>query len=198
MNNIALRTVRGTSARTSAGLLAAAALLMVAAPAANAEPSVRPSASTGLAAGESITVELDGLPPNLANVAVGQCKPTIVAPTDCNLAGSLLGTVDDKGVWQPNGGKRTLVLVAALGATDCTTAAGACTISVTSLMNPSQILASAPLRFGAEPTPAPTTVAAPADGDDSNTALIAGAIITVVIVAGLVIVALLRRRGRPD
>ncbi|TCJ97117.1 neocarzinostatin apoprotein domain-containing protein [Nocardia alba] len=167
-------------------------------PHAAADVTVAPSANTGLSVGQSITVEVGGLPANLASVAVGQCKPAIVAPTDCNLTGSLLGTADDKGVWQPTGGKRTVTLIAAVGGTDCTTAAGACTLAVTSLTDPSKILASTPLAFGAPTTtPPPTTSVAAqpdSDDDDTNVALIVGVGFVVGAAVAVVATAVLRRR----
>ncbi|WP_194818179.1 neocarzinostatin apoprotein domain-containing protein [Nocardia sp. XZ_19_385] len=182
-------------------VLAAAACggLLAAAPAALAAPTLQLDASTGVAAGQTITVNLEGLDANLAGVAVGQCKPQVVAPTDCNLSGSLMGAADAQGVWQPRAGGRTLTLVGAVGGTDCTTAPGACAISVTSLTNPSQILASVPLTFGAktaaQPTPAAAAPAAESDNDDSNTGMIVGITGAVVVIVAIAALVLMRRRA---
>ncbi|WP_067720881.1 neocarzinostatin apoprotein domain-containing protein [Nocardia yamanashiensis] len=178
-------------------LTAAASGLLLSAPAAQADATLRVSETSGLAAGHTVTVNLDGLPANLATVAVGQCKPQIVQPTDCNLTGSLMGRADEQGVWQPNGGNRTLTLVAAINGTDCATSAGACTVSVTSLTDPSHILASVPLTFGAKQTPPTSSPAAAAssDSDDDNTGVAVGVGAAVVAVAAAVGVVLFRRRG---
>ncbi|MGW4247758.1 neocarzinostatin apoprotein domain-containing protein [Nocardia sp. NPDC004722] len=106
--------------------------------------SVDVSQSWGVSAGQTVSVSVSGLTPNLASVAVGQCKAQISGPSDCNLGGSLLGTADAQGNWSGGG----ITLVSSVGGVDCTAAAGACTISVTSLTDPNNILASVPLSFG--------------------------------------------------
>ncbi|WP_067701437.1 neocarzinostatin apoprotein domain-containing protein [Nocardia jejuensis] len=167
-------------------------------PVASAAPALVLSPSSGLTAGQTVTVTLDGLTANMPTVAVGQCKPQIVQPTDCNLTGSLMGQADAQGVWQPAGGNHTLALVSSIGGTDCTSAPGACTISVTSLTDPSNILTSVPLTFGAAKTPETTVVAgdsATSDSDDSNTGLIVGIAVAVVVVVLAVTVVAVRRRG---
>ncbi|MGV9408906.1 neocarzinostatin apoprotein domain-containing protein [Nocardia sp. NPDC003693] len=159
--------MRRLDARVALLAAATAAALTCGAPTATADPVLQADQSTGVAAGQSITVTLAGLPANLPSVAVGQCKPQIVSPADCNLSGALLGAADATGAWQPNGGKRTLVLAASVGATNCESAPGACTLSVTSLTNPTQILTSIPLTFGGAPAPT-TALAAPAATEDSD------------------------------
>ncbi|MGW0247412.1 neocarzinostatin apoprotein domain-containing protein [Nocardia goodfellowii] len=180
-------------------LTAAATGLLAAAPTASAAPTLQLDTSTGVAAGQTITVELSGLDANLAGVAVGQCKPQVVAPTDCHLTGSLMGSADAQGVWQPRNGARSLTLVAAVGGTDCTAAPGACAISVTSLTNPSQILASVPLTFAAktaaQPTPAPVASPAAESDSDDNTGMIVGIAVAVLVAAAIAAFFLLRRRG---
>ncbi|AYF77001.1 hypothetical protein D7D52_27935 [Nocardia yunnanensis] len=106
--------------------------------------SVSVSQSGAVAAGQSISVSVSGLAPDLASVAVGQCKAQISGPADCNLGGSLLGTADDQGNWYPG----SVTLVGSVGGVDCTAFAGACVIAVTSLTDPNNILASVPLSFG--------------------------------------------------
>src|SRR5262245_15110472 len=120
----------------------AAAAIFGAAPAQAAQ--VQLSAADGVAVGQSIDVSVSGLTPNLTSVAVGQCTANISGPSDCNLGGSLLGTADADGNWQAG----SIGLVATVGGVDCTAAPGACTIAVTSLTDPTNILAAVPLRFG--------------------------------------------------
>lgn len=127
-----------------AGAIAGA--LVAGAPAASAA-ALGLSQADGVTAGQTITFSLSGLPADLTAVAVGQCKARVSGPADCNLGGSLLGSSDGQGVWQPNGGA-SITLVASVGGVDCTAAAGACIIGVTSLSNPTQILAATPLSFG--------------------------------------------------
>ncbi|RDI60576.1 neocarzinostatin apoprotein domain-containing protein [Nocardia pseudobrasiliensis] len=183
---------------------AAAAILVVVAPNALAAPQLRPSQTDNVTVGQQITVALDGLPPNMPQVAVGQCKPQIVAPSDCNLTGSLLGNADARGAWQPMTAGATVTLVATVGGVDCTAAPGACALAVTSLMNPSQILASVPLTFG----PAATTAAKPigneahsaAESSKSDSGSNAWPIVVGVAIAALVVIVaigglILRRRG---
>jgi hypothetical protein len=181
------------------GLFAAtaAAGLILAAPVATAAPTLQLNESTGLSAGQSVTITLEGLPPNLTTVAVGQCKPQITVPADCNLTGSRMGKADENGKWQALDGNDTLTLVAAVGGVDCTTGPGACVVAVTSLTQPGNLLASTPLSFGPEETPKSTAAAAPveSDSEDSDTAMIAAIGIAIVVV--LVAAALfLRRRAR--
>ncbi|QLY28789.1 neocarzinostatin apoprotein domain-containing protein [Nocardia huaxiensis] len=185
-------------ARTSALVAVAGAAALAGSPAAMAEPTLTLSVSTGVTAGQTVTVQLEGLPPDLPTVAVGQCKPQITTPADCNLGGSLMGRSDAQGMWQPNGGSRTLTLVASIGGVDCAAAPGACTVAVTSLTNPSDILASVPLDFGAKQPAAPSTVAAESpdsDADDSNSGVLIGIAAAVVVLVAVVAVLFVRRRG---
>ena len=152
--------------------------------------------SKAVKAGDAVTVSLEGLPPNLPMVTIGQCKAQVVAPTDCSLPTALMGTADAAGVWQANEGKDAITLAAEIGGVDCTSAAGACTLAVTSLTNPANIITSLPLDFAVateEPVAAPE--AAAEEDDSSNTALIVGAAVVVVVVlaAGTAVVA--RRRS---
>ncbi|MBF6182419.1 hypothetical protein [Nocardia otitidiscaviarum] len=192
--------MKSTVLRTAVPAAAATLALLVGSPAASAAPTLEVSESSGVAPGQMITVKLAGLPPNLPTVAVGQCTPQITLPTDCQLSGSLMGRADEQGVWQPTGG-RELALVEAVGGTDCTAAPGACTVAVTSLTDPSKILASVPLTFGTpETTPPPAPMAdadtAEAVEEDSDTgmivAIVAGGVILAALAAGLLV---MRRRG---
>ncbi|WP_405495730.1 neocarzinostatin apoprotein domain-containing protein [Nocardia sp. NBC_00511] len=185
--------------RGIAGAAVTAAALLATAPSAAAEPALHPSPAGDVTVGQTITISLDGLPPNLPTVAVGQCKPAVVAPTDCNLSGSLLGTADAQGVWQPGQRGRTIVLTASVGSLDCTAAPGACTLAVTSLTDPSHILTSVPLVFGhpdaTKSTQAPAA-AAKSSSDNGTVYLIVGAVVVVVLVVAGVIVMSYRRRTR--
>lgn len=175
---------------------AAAAAVLMGNPVGYAAPTLGLSESSGLTAGQSVTITLDGLPPNLPMVAVGQCKPQITQPTDCNLSGSRMGKVDEQGVWQPVDGNKTVTLVASIGGVDCGTAPGACTVAVTSLTNPSNILASTPLTFGAKEAAKPTAVASDStDSDDSNTGMMIGIGAAAVVVLAVVGVLVWRRRS---
>lgn len=184
-----------------AAALGAAAVVTVLAgsPTATAEATLQVSESSGLSAGQTITVTLAGLPPNLPTVAVGQCKPQITLPTDCNLSGSRMGKSDAQGVWQPNNGDTTIVLVDSVGGTNCLSAPGACTVAVTSLTDASNILASVPLTFGPKETTKPPAgqndSQASDTSDDSNTAVVVGIVAAVVVIAIVAAVIVLRRRG---
>ncbi|MQY20897.1 neocarzinostatin apoprotein domain-containing protein [Nocardia macrotermitis] len=124
---------------TVAGLAVVA--LFGAAPAEAATLAV--SQSGGVAVGQSISVSVSGLAPNLSSVAIGQCKSRIAGPSDCNLQGSLLGKADAQGSWHAG----SITLVGAVGGVNCASQPGACTIAVTSLTDPHNILASVPLTF---------------------------------------------------
>lgn len=134
---------------TRLGILgaAAAATILGAAPA-TAAPAMQISQSSGVAAGQVISVSLDGLGADLGSVAVGQCKAQVAGPADCNLPGALLGKADAQGIWRSNGGSSAITLVGSIGGVDCTAASGACIIAVTSLTNPTNILLATPLAFG--------------------------------------------------
>lgn len=183
------------------GVLVALTLigLLGGAPAAQAAPALQLSNSTGLTVGQTITVTLDGLPANMAAVAVGQCKPQITGPGDCHLPGSVLGAADGQGHWQSNGGKQEITLVANVGGTDCAAAPGACTISVTSLTNATEILASVALTFGATvEQPTPTVTATNAADSDSNTGMVIGIVVGVLVIAAVAVTVVVRRRSRSN
>ncbi|WP_216908716.1 neocarzinostatin apoprotein domain-containing protein [Nocardia noduli] len=185
-----------TRLRAGAVVLLGAGLLATS-PVAAADPALQVESHTGVAVGQSVTVRLEGLPANLPMVAVGQCKPLVKGPTDCNLPTALMGSADAAGVWKSQGGSTSITLAADVGGVDCTSAAGACAIAVTSLTDPTAILAAVPLTFGS-PEPAPVTRAAPAAAEDDSdyTMVIVGAV-TVAVLAGLVLLAV-RRRARAE
>lgn len=191
-----INTLRGNSIRAVAIGAAATVAVLMGSPASHAAPTLTLSESSGVSAGQTVTITLTGLPPNLPTVAVGQCKPQITLPTDCNLSGSRMGKADEQGVWQPTDGNSALTLAASIGGVDCATTPGACTIAVTSLTNPSNVLASVPLTFGAKEAPKPTAVEANSteSDDGDNTAMMIG--IGAAAVLALAAVALLVWRGR--
>lgn len=114
---------------------------------ASASAALQLSQSSGVRVGQTISVSLAGLPPNLGEVAIGQCRPTVSTTSDCNLPGSLLGSANAQGTWQAGANGRSITLVHTIGGTDCTAAAGACVIGVTSLINPTNMITTAPLTF---------------------------------------------------
>ncbi|WP_280504787.1 hypothetical protein [Nocardia farcinica] len=187
-----------TATISRVGAVAAMAVGALAlAPAAHAEPTLQLDSST-VTAGEAVQVTLEGLPPNLPMVTIGQCKAQVVAPTDCSLQTALMGTADAAGVWQADEGKDAITLAPEIGGVVCTSAAGACTLAVTSLTNPANIITSVPLDFAAAeeqpPAPAPEA-AAESDEADSNAPLIIGAVVVVVVALAAVAAFLMRRRA---
>ena len=131
-----------TGIRTSALLAGVAAAALVGA--APAQAAWVDAQTGGVSVGQTVYVSVGGLAPGLSEVAVGQCAAVINGPGDCNLGGSLLGNADDQGNWQAGG----VTLVGSVGGVDCTAYAGACTLAVTSLTDPNNILTSVPLSFG--------------------------------------------------
>ncbi|MEU7143261.1 neocarzinostatin apoprotein domain-containing protein [Nocardia sp. NPDC046473] len=113
-----------------------------------AAPVLQISQTSGVAAGQTISVTVNGLAADLGSVAVGQCRAQVAGPADCNLPGTLLGKADEQGTWRPNGGSSAITLLGSVGGVDCTAAAGACIIAVTSLTDPGNILLATPLAFG--------------------------------------------------
>ncbi|WP_067568523.1 neocarzinostatin apoprotein domain-containing protein [Nocardia acidivorans] len=188
--------MRSNIFRGVAGAAALTAALLATSPSAAAAPALHPTPAGEVTVGQTVTVALDGLPANLPTVAIGQCKPTITTPADCNLSGSLLGTADAAGVWQPGDRGTVLTIVSKVGDVDCTAAPGACTLAVTSLTNPSAILAAIPLTFArpkATATVENTTAAS--DSDDSNTGTIVIISVVIVVLLGIGVAVLLRRRA---
>ncbi|WP_157514444.1 hypothetical protein [Nocardia concava] len=174
------------------GAAVTAAALLATAPSAGAAPALHPTPGGEVSVGEVITIALDGLPANLPNVAIGQCKPAIAAASDCQLDRSLLGNADAQGVWQPGQRGRTIVLTASVGGVDCTSAPGACTLAVTSLTNPTAILTSVPLTFGTAPTAKPA--AQQSDSRDSHVGEIIAGVVVVILLAAALTYLLLRQR----
>ncbi|MFI0349094.1 neocarzinostatin apoprotein domain-containing protein [Actinomadura sp. 9N407] len=119
-------------------------------PTALAAPSLKISKSTGLKAGDALTVEsFTGLKPDLQAIVIGQCKPRLAQGACVNDKALVGGKSDAEGKWTPGGGgPKSIVLVAEIGDVDCTAKAGACVIAATSLLDPTQVLAKVPLTFG--------------------------------------------------
>ncbi|MVU78115.1 hypothetical protein GPX89_12775 [Nocardia sp. ET3-3] len=182
--------------RGVAGAAVTAAALLATAPSATAAPALHPTPAGEVSVGEVITIALDGLPANLPSVAIGQCKPAVTSPSDCQLDRSLLGNADAQGVWQPGQRGRTIVLTASVGGIDCTSAPGACTLAVTSLTNPTAIITSVPLTFGGAPTTQPA--AQQSNSSDSHLAEIVTGVVVVVLLAAALAYLLLRVRSRRE
>ncbi|WP_106403584.1 neocarzinostatin apoprotein domain-containing protein [Actinocorallia populi] len=149
---------------TQAAALGAAAVLVCAPSAASASAAAAKlslSKTSGLAVGDTVNVtSLTGLKANLAQVYVAQCKKKVAGPTDCELSSALSGNADASGTWKSSKGT-AIKLVKTIGGVDCTSAAGACIIGVTSLTNPGDVIATASLTFGGSSTDS---------NDDSNDA----------------------------
>ncbi len=155
--------------RQAAALGAAAALVCTPAAASAAAAKLSLSKSSGLAPGDSINVvSLTGLKANLAQVYVAQCKAKVAGPTDCELSSALSGNADGSGTWKSAKGT-SIKLVKAIGGVDCTAKAGACIIGVTSLTNPGNVIATAPLTFGGAPTGSNNDTDDNDDDNDSGT-----------------------------
>ncbi|NVI92792.1 hypothetical protein [Actinomadura sp. BRA 177] len=119
-------------------------------PTALAAPALKMSKTTGVKAGDSITVEsFSGLDPDLQAIVIGQCKPVLAQGACVNDKALVGGKSDAKGNWTPGkGGPKAIVLVEKVGDVDCTAKAGACVIAATSLLDPTHVLAKVPLTFG--------------------------------------------------
>ncbi|WP_280504788.1 neocarzinostatin apoprotein domain-containing protein [Nocardia farcinica] len=134
--------------RLGAVTAVAGAAVLAATGTASAGPSLWVSQTSGLSAGRTVSVSLSGISADLGTVAIGQCKSAVSTVGDCNLAGGLLGTADGAGNWVSNKGTSAITLVGSLGGADCAAAPGTCSMVVTSLNNPYNILATVPLTFG--------------------------------------------------
>lgn len=118
-------------------------------PSALAAPTLKLSKTTGVKAGDSVTVEsFTGLDPNLQAIVIGQCKPKLAQGACVNDKALVGGKTDAKGTWTPgSGGPKSIVLVNKIGDVDCTAEPGACVIAATSLLDPTHVLAKVPLTF---------------------------------------------------
>jgi LPXTG-motif cell wall-anchored protein len=136
--------------RGAAAGLALLVVMVAYAPPSLAAPSVTVSKTSGLSDGESITVTGSGFAPNMASIAVGQCKKGYTGPTDCNLqGGATFRTADASGKIATV----TLKVATTFGGTDCTKVE--CVIGVAPLptnATPAEVTANSadiPITFGA-------------------------------------------------
>ncbi|WP_040796355.1 neocarzinostatin apoprotein domain-containing protein [Nocardia higoensis] len=134
--------------RLGALTVVAGAAVLGATGTASAAPSLWVSQTSGVSAGQTVSVSLSGITADLGSVAIGQCKSSVSSVGDCNLAGGLLGKADGAGKWVSNKGTNAITLVGSLGGANCAAAPGTCSMVVTSLNNPYNILATVPLTFG--------------------------------------------------
>jgi LPXTG-motif cell wall-anchored protein len=162
-----------TAIRKRAGTVAAlsgACVLALAQPAL-AAPKIDASKTTGLKAGDSVTVTVTGLTPGETFVTLGLCEPKPQLPSDCAAqatGAALRGTSDGSGNFLTQAGAKEakLKMVAKAGGATCASKAGACVIAVTALgANMEANTAEIPLTFaggGGDGDPGD-------DGDDGGT-----------------------------
>lgn len=141
--------------RRRAGAIAAiagACVLALAQPAL-AAPKIDASKTTGLKAGETITVTVSGLTPGETFVTLGLCEPNPKLPSDCasqDSGGAVQGTSNGAGEFLTKSGSKEakIKLVAKAGDATCASRAGACVIAVTALgANMDANTAQVPLTF---------------------------------------------------
>jgi uncharacterized membrane protein YgcG len=142
----------GLKRRTGAVAALAGACVLAFAPSALAAPKIDASKTTGLKAGDTITVQVTGMTPNETFVTLGQCKPGPKLPNDCaaqDTGGAILGGTDADGNFITKDKSKTakIKLVAKAGGVDCTAKAGACVLAVTAPGNQGPNTAEIPLTF---------------------------------------------------
>ncbi|MBB4772641.1 neocarzinostatin apoprotein domain-containing protein [Actinomadura livida] len=130
----------------------AGACVLAVAPPALAAPKINASKTTGVKAGDTITVQVTGMTPNETFVTLGQCKPGPKLPNDCaaqDTGGAILGATDAEGNFVTKDGSKDakIKLVAEAGGADCAAKAGACVIAVTAPGNQGPNSAEIPLTF---------------------------------------------------
>lgn len=147
--------------RRRAGAVAAlaGACVLALAPPALAAPKITASRTTGVKAGDTITVQVTGLTPNETFVTLGECKPGPKLPTDCaaqDTGGAIVGASDAQGNFVTKAKSRNaeIKLVAKAGGATCTAKAGACVIAVTAPGNQGPNSAEIPLTFAGGGAPA--------------------------------------------
>ena len=145
-----------TGIRRRAGTVAAiaAAGVLAFAPSALAAPKITASKTTGLKAGDTITVQVSGMTPNETFVTLGLCKPGPKLPNDCaaqDTGGAILGGTDAEGnfITKAKSKNAKIKVVAKAGGVDCTTKTGACVIAVTAPGNQGPNTAEIPVGFAA-------------------------------------------------
>ncbi|MFE9101148.1 neocarzinostatin apoprotein domain-containing protein [Actinomadura geliboluensis] len=141
-----------TSSRAGTAAALAGACVLAFAPPASAAPKITASKTTGLKAGDTITVQVTGMSPNETFVTLGLCKPGPKLPSDCaaqDTGGAILGGTDADGnfITKDKSTTAKIKLVAKAGGADCTAKAGACVLAVTAPGNQGPNTAEIPLTF---------------------------------------------------
>ncbi|MFA1547893.1 neocarzinostatin apoprotein domain-containing protein [Actinomadura chokoriensis] len=143
-----------TGIKRRAGTVAAiaGASVLAFAPSALAAPKITASKTTGLKAGDTITVQVTGMTANETFVTLGLCKPGPKLPSDCaaqDTGGAILGGTDADGnfITKDKSKDAKIKMVAKAGGVDCTSKAGACVLAVTAPGNQGPNTAEIPLTF---------------------------------------------------
>lgn len=144
----------GLGGRAGAVAALAGACVLALAPPALAAPKITADKTTGVKAGDTITVQVSGLTPDESFVTLGQCKPGPKLPTDCapqDSGGAIVGKSDAEGdfVTQDGATDAKIKLVGEVGDVDCAAEAGACVLAVTAPGNQGPNSAEVPLTFAA-------------------------------------------------
>ncbi|TDC75872.1 neocarzinostatin apoprotein domain-containing protein [Actinomadura sp. 7K507] len=124
--------------RTGAIAAIAGACVLALAQPALAAPKINASKTTGLKAGDTVTVQVTGLTPGETFVTLGLCEPGPKLPSDCaaqDTGAALQGTSNDAGEFVTKDGSTDakLKMVDKAGDATCASKAGACVIAVTAL-----------------------------------------------------------------
>ncbi|MEU8804557.1 neocarzinostatin apoprotein domain-containing protein [Spirillospora sp. NPDC048819] len=124
--------------RTGAIAAIAGACVLALAQPALAAPKIDVSKTTGLKAGETVTVTVSGLTPGETFVTLGLCEPSPKLPSDCasqDSGGAVQGTSNSAGEFLTKSGSKEakIKLAAKAGDATCASKAGACVIAVTAL-----------------------------------------------------------------
>jgi hypothetical protein len=138
--------------RAGAAAALTGACVLAFAPPASAAPKITASKTTGLKAGDTITVQVSGMTPNETFVTLGLCKPGPKLPTDCaaqDTGGAILGGTDADGnfITKDKSTSAKIKIVAKAGGADCTAKPGACVIAVTAPGNQGPNTAEIPVTF---------------------------------------------------
>ncbi|MFG2090066.1 neocarzinostatin apoprotein domain-containing protein [Spirillospora sp. NPDC048824] len=139
--------------RTGAIAAIAGACVLALAQPALAAPKIGVSETTGLKAGQTVTVTVTGLTPGETFVTLGLCEPDPKLPSDCasqDSGGAVQGTSNGAGEFLTKDGSKEakIKLAAKAGDATCASKAGACVIAVTALgANMDANTAQVPLTF---------------------------------------------------
>ncbi len=160
----------GLKRRAGAVAALAGACVLAFAPSALAAPKINASKTTGLKAGDTITVQVTGMTPNETFVTLGQCKPGPKLPNDCagqDTGGAIVGGTDADGnfITKDKSTSAKIKIVAKAGGVDCTAKAGACVLAVT-----------APGNQGPNTAEIPLTLAGGGSGGETETVAAARAV----------------------